>query len=71
MIKFKVVIVDNFNHLIVFYVQEHGSGVDRYREMARVAVSGRYNGGWRGRCNIILLGSLIDCSLFFFILNAT
>ena len=29
--------------------KDHASGVERYREMARVAVSGRYSGGLRGR----------------------
>lgn len=29
-------------------IKDHASGVERYREMARVAVSGRYSGGLRG-----------------------
>jgi len=43
-----MLIMRNLN-IIRSIVKDHGSGVERYREMARVAVSGRYSGGLRGR----------------------
>jgi len=35
-------------------IKDHESGVERYREMARVAVSGQHSGGLRGRCAALL-----------------
>jgi len=42
-----VLVLRNLNTIRAI-IKEHGSGVERYREMARVAVSGRLGGGLRG-----------------------
>jgi len=42
-----MLIMRNLNQ-IRSIIKEHGTGVERYREMARVAVSGRLGGGIRG-----------------------
>ena len=46
--------VQIFNDNFAFLNQDHGSGVERYREMARVAVSGRFSGGFKGNLAILV-----------------
>jgi len=44
-----MLIMRNLNQIrSIIKAKEHGTGVERYREMARVAVSGRLGGGIRG-----------------------